>query len=30
MLIMLVVSLMTIITMWKVPDANAADRDYKK
>lgn len=30
MLIMLVVSLITIITMWNVPDANAADRDYKK
>ncbi|MGL5437897.1 MAG: MFS transporter [Lachnospiraceae bacterium] len=29
MLIMLVISLITIITMWKVPDANAADRDYK-
>lgn len=30
MLIMLVVSLITIITMWNVPDANDADRDYKK
>jgi len=30
MLIMLVVSLIVILTMWKVPDANAADRDYGK
>jgi len=28
LLVMLVVSLITIITMWKIPDANAADRDY--
>jgi len=30
MLIMLVISLIVILTMWKVPDANAADRDYRK
>jgi len=30
MLIMLVISLIVILTMWKIPDANAADRDYKK
>lgn len=29
MLVMLVVSLITILTMWNIPDANAADRDYK-
>lgn len=28
MLIMLVVSLVVILTMWKIPDANLADRDY--
>jgi tryptophan-rich sensory protein len=28
MLIMLVISLITIFTMWNIPDANAADRDY--
>jgi len=27
---MLVVSLVTILTMWKIPDANAQDRDYAK
>ena len=27
---MLLVSLVTIVTMWKIPDANAADRDYSK
>jgi len=30
MLIMLVISLITIFTMWNIPDANAADRDYRK
>lgn len=30
MLIMLVISLITILTMWNIPDANAADRDYSK
>jgi len=28
MLIMLVISLITIMSMWNIPDANAADRDY--
>lgn len=28
LIIMLVISLITILTMWKIPDANAADRDY--
>jgi len=28
LLIMLVISLITILTMWNIPDANAADRDY--
>ena len=28
MLIMLVISLITIFTMWNIPDANAADRDF--
>jgi MFS transporter, OFA family, oxalate/formate antiporter len=28
MLVMLVISLITILTMWNIPDANAADRDY--
>jgi MFS family permease len=30
MLIMLVISLITVFTMWNIPDANAADRDYGK
>jgi sugar phosphate permease len=30
MLIMLVISLITIFTMWNIPDANAADRNYRK
>jgi MFS family permease len=29
LLIMLVISMITIFTMWNIPDANAADRDYK-
>jgi len=28
MIIMLVISLITIFTMWNIPDANAADRDF--
>jgi tryptophan-rich sensory protein len=28
LLILLVISLITIFTMWNIPDANAADRDF--
>ncbi|MDF2512111.1 MAG: transporter [Herbinix sp.] len=29
LMVLLVISFITILTMWKIPDANAADRDYK-
>lgn len=29
LIVMLIISLITILTMWKIPDANAADREYK-
>lgn len=28
LIIMLIISLITVITMWKIPDANLADREY--
>ena len=30
LIVLLVISLITILTMWNIPDANAADRDYGK
>ncbi|MFV0466610.1 MAG: hypothetical protein ACK5ML_11115 [Lachnospiraceae bacterium] len=30
LMILLVISFVTILTMWKVPDANEADREYAK